>query len=165
MVTIMEENILRQRDTGIISYAIVCRHDFEEMNNFSDFIRDNNLELVSSRPVEKIYKGKLINKRLKYFDIESIYTRPELESVRNSIALQPSMIVQECIMNLGYFDYVVSIAIEIGKADIENGIRMLNNLGAGIRNYLDRRYEIIDNKFELAQRSMEQGLPVPDSSN
>lgn len=59
MVTIMEENILRQRDTGIMSYAIVCRHADKEMDNFYDFIRDNNLEIVSSRPVKKSIKVSL----------------------------------------------------------------------------------------------------------
>lgn len=159
MVIVMEENILRSRDTGIVSYAIVCRHDFEELDDFYDFIKENNLEIVSSRPAEKFYKGKLINRRLKYFDIEFIYTKPELENVRNSIALSPSIIIQECVMNPEYFDYVFSIAEKIGKTNKEACISMINSINTGICNFMNYRYSDISHKFGLIQKQMKGEQP------
>lgn len=161
----MKEYILKSRDSDIVSYIIVNEQNYLEYHWFKDNIIIKNLEVLSVRKARRFYTGKIFDNHVRYVDIRSIFTKPELDDARRRIYSTPNNILQEIIMNPDYFDYVVSIAIEIGKADIENGIRMLNNLGAGIHNYLNGIYHITDHKFELAQRFMEQGLPVPDSSN
>lgn len=74
-----------------------------------------------------------------------------MESVRNSIASLPSMIVQECIMNPEYFDYIFSIAEKIGKTNKEACIAMINSISTGICNFMNYRYNDISNKFGLLQ--------------